>query len=193
MIMQAMDRMRKIQIGRLYPALSPSEIHLLSIVIDSTEGLTVSAISERMDAPMSAVSRMMRSMEERSLIERKIMPQDRRSILVTITPEGRKACDELYECLHGFFAELIEVFEPDEFDVIMEHLHILMDRMELVLNRRLEGGRTPVHRSSCGNPATEEGTVQNPAGPERLCAAPEDADMKKQEKNKNMEIRKEAE
>lgn len=191
MIMQAMDRMRKIQIGRLYPALTPAEIHLLSVVMDSSEGLTVSALSERMDVPMSAVSRMMRSMEERSLIERKIMPQDRRSILVTITPDGRKACDELYECLHGFFAELIEVFEPDEFDIIMEHWHILMDRMELVLNRQLAGRRTPA--ISCGNSAAEDGAAQDPADPERLCAAAEDADMKEQEKNKNMEIRKEAE
>ena len=138
--MRAMDRMRKIQIGRLYPELSPQEEHLLTIVMDRPDGITVSALSRELGQPMSAVSRMMRNLEARSLIERRIMPQDRRSIIVSITPEGRSSCEELHACLHRFFLEMLGTFDPGEFDQLMGNWTALMDRMESALERQLAEG-----------------------------------------------------
>ena len=135
--MQAMDRMRRIQISQIYPQLSAGEEHLLSVVITRDEGITVSALAEEMHMPMSAVSRMMRSMEERNLIERRIQPQDRRSIIVTVTEEGRKSCEELHARLHRFFMEMLSSFDPDEFDAVLGTLNAIMNRMETVLEKQM--------------------------------------------------------
>ena len=135
--MQAMDRMRKIQVGRLYPALSPGEERLLSVVMEQEDGITVSALAERMDMPMSAVSRTMRGLENRNLILRQIMPEDRRNIIVTITPAGRASCEELHARLHAFFRETLSSFDPDEFDSLIGNWNRLMDKVELTLERQL--------------------------------------------------------
>lgn len=136
-VMQAMDRMRRIQIGQIYPQLSAGEEHLLSVIITKDEGMTVSALAEEMKMPMSAVSRMMRSMEERDLIERRIQPQDRRSIIVTVTEKGRRCCEELHARLHRFFLEMLSAFDPDEFDVMLGSWNALMNRMETVLEKQM--------------------------------------------------------
>ena len=135
-VMQAMDRMRRIQIGQIYPQLSAGEEHLLSVLITREEGITVSALAEELHMTMSAVSRLMRSMEERNLIERRIQPQDRRSIIVTVTDEGRKSCEELHARLHHFFMEMLATFDPDEFDAVLGTWNAIMNRMETVLAKQ---------------------------------------------------------
>ena len=135
--MQAMDRMRRIRLYELHPSLSPAEGQLLTIIAQQKEGLTVSALAKALDMPMPAVSRMMKNLEQRNLLERRILPQDRRSILVTITPEGEECTEEFLTRLHRFFHELLQAVDPHDFDKLMQVLNNVMDQMEIVLERQL--------------------------------------------------------
>lgn len=136
-IMQAMDRMKKIRIYELHPDIAPAEGQLLTIVALREEGISVSALARELDMPMPAVSRMMRHMEDRGLIERRILPQDRRSILVTVTQKGKEEADDFMERLHGFFQKLLQGMDPQEFDHLMATWNRMMDRMEAALRDQI--------------------------------------------------------
>ena len=131
-----MERMKKMPILRLYPNLSPPEVHLMACVMQEPDGRTVSSLTKAMDMPMSAVSRLMRGMEERGLIARSILPQDRRSVLVRVTPEGERLLDEFQVNFHAFFEEMIHVEDPGRFDQTIQGWNQLLDRMEALLLAR---------------------------------------------------------
>ena len=134
-ILGIVTRIQRIQLGGLYPALSPGEGHLLGELVRSGHGLTVSQLAEALNMSMPAVSRLMRGMEERNLIERKIVPQDRRSILVTITPEGLRIHGEMCRFFHAFFGELLSTFDGEEFRSMMQGIHHLVDQMEVLIQK----------------------------------------------------------
>lgn len=135
--MQAMDRMKRIRIFDLHPGINPGEGQLLSIVASQEQGISVSALARQLEMPMPAVSRMMRHMEDRGLIDRRILPQDRRSILVTVTPEGKATAEDFLDRMHMFFQELLSGIEPEEFDIMMATWNRMMDRMENTLKNQL--------------------------------------------------------
>lgn len=128
-----MVRQKRIQVFRLYPDLSPGEAHLLSVAAEYPEGIKVSALAEKMELPMPAVSRLMRGMEEDDLIRRSILPRDRRNIIVTVTKKGLAVHEELMSRFHVFFQELLAAFSPEELERMLERWNGLMDRMELLV------------------------------------------------------------
>ena len=146
-----MDRIKKMPIMRLYSKLSPPEVHLLACVLGEPDGRTVSSLTKALDMPMPAVSRLMRGMEERGLITRSILPQDRRSVLVRVTPEGEHLLDEFQNSFHSFFEEVVHGDDSMQFDRAIEGWNQILDRMELLLMNR---------------PAPADGAADVPAPPE---------------------------
>lgn len=136
--LRAMDRIKKMPISRLYSKLTPPEVHLMACVLREKDGRTVSAITKAMNMPMSAVSRLMRGMEERGLISRSILPQDRRSVLVRVTPEGEQLLDEFQMSFHAFFEEVVHGDGTQQYDLAIEGWNQLLDRMEMLLLQRPE-------------------------------------------------------
>lgn len=140
-VLSAMERMHRVPLSRLYPALSTGEGHLLGLLLSRDGGMTVSELSSALELPMPAVSRAMRSLEARGLISRAILPQDRRSILVTITDTGRQMMEEFYLCYHNFFEKLLtaaHMDSPDCFDQFMQGWNCLLTQMELQLREELQ-------------------------------------------------------
>ena len=135
-ILQTMGRLKKIHLWQLYPALSPGEGQLLCELL-TNDGVTVSALAETLGVPMPAVSRMLRDLEADGLITRQILPQDRRSIIVTITPEGRAVCGEMQARFHLFFRELTAPVSPESFDQLISGMNNMLDRMEDLLQKQI--------------------------------------------------------
>ena len=136
-ILHAMERMKKIQFNQLYPSLSSGEQRLIHTVAACENGIKVSALAEELGMPMPAVSRMMRGLEMQDLIARKIVPHDRRSIIVTLTPKGEEAAKEMLSQLHSFLSSIFEPLNPEDFDRFLENWEIIMDRIETVLQEQL--------------------------------------------------------
>ena len=108
----------------------------MACVLSEPDGRTVSSLTKAMEMPMPAVSRLMRGMEERGLITRSILPQDRRSIVVRVTAEGERLLDEFQESFHGFFGEVVNGEDPGDFDRAITGWNRLLDRMEGLLMER---------------------------------------------------------
>ncbi len=88
----AMLRMSSRQIRDLWNV-SSTDLRLLNI-LEGNEPLTVNEISSRALVDQAWVSRSLRVLETRKLVERHSDPQDSRVTLVTLTQRGRGIIDE---------------------------------------------------------------------------------------------------
>ena len=138
---RAMERMRKIKLYELTPWLSPVEERLLDTVEQGGDEVTVSVIAKELNVPMSAVSRMMRSMEQRNLITRTIHPKDRRNIIVAITPEGRSAHEKFQKTTSAFFMELLQEVGQEDLRQMLDGWNTVMDAMESLLEKHLASAK----------------------------------------------------
>ena len=82
---------------------SHSEFCTMNIISesDSPDGIAVSAIAAALEVTPPAVSRMLKSLEERGLIERRVNAFNRRSTVVKLTKNGEKLLDVAHERFIG--------------------------------------------------------------------------------------------
>ena len=89
-------RFKKIHMDGIFPEISKGEFWALKIIQKATLqnesgcGVYVSTIAERLKVTPSAISRMLKGLEEKDLIERKVDKNDRRNTYVTLTEKGKK-------------------------------------------------------------------------------------------------------
>jgi len=84
---QAVIKMYNEQASK-YDATMAHAFALLSI--DQEEGTPSTALGPRMGMEATSLSRTLKTMEERNLIERKPNPADGRSVLIHLTEEGKR-------------------------------------------------------------------------------------------------------
>ena len=81
--------------------LSPSARQTLAIVEGAGQPLEPSVIADRLLTTTGSMTSLLDTLEKRRLIQRLPHPDDRRKLLVDITPEARAIIDELLPSLHA--------------------------------------------------------------------------------------------
>jgi DNA-binding MarR family transcriptional regulator len=81
--------------------LSPSARQILAVVEGAGEPLEPSVIAERLLITTGSVTSLLDNLERRGLIRRLPHPQDRRKLLIAITPAAQTIVDELLPSLHA--------------------------------------------------------------------------------------------
>ena len=81
--------------------LSPSGRQILAIVEGAGEPLEPSMIADRLVITTGSVTSLLDNLEKRDLIRRLPHPQDRRKLLIDITPAAKVIVDELLPSLHA--------------------------------------------------------------------------------------------
>jgi MarR family transcriptional regulator, 2-MHQ and catechol-resistance regulon repressor len=81
--------------------LSPSGRQILAIVEGAGEPLEPSVIADRLLITTGSVTSLLDNLEKRCLIRRLPHPQDRRKLLIDITPSAQAIVDELLPKLHA--------------------------------------------------------------------------------------------
>jgi DNA-binding MarR family transcriptional regulator len=81
--------------------LSQPGFQVLAIIEGAREPLGPSEIAERLLVTTGTMTSLLDTLERRGLIERLPHPDDRRRVLVDITPEGQAIVDELLPSLHA--------------------------------------------------------------------------------------------
>jgi DNA-binding MarR family transcriptional regulator len=81
--------------------LSPSARQVLAVVEGAGTPLEPSVIAERLLTTTGSMTSLLDTLERRSLIRRLPHPEDRRKLLVEITPEAQKILDELLPSMHS--------------------------------------------------------------------------------------------
>ena len=108
-LLQELDR-------RIVASLGVSQAAATALaVIEGADGpLTPTEISERVLVPSATTTATLDVLERRGWIERRRNPDDRRSVLVVVTEEGREVCDRMLPGIRAFERETLSSLTPRE-------------------------------------------------------------------------------
>jgi len=81
--------------------LSPSARQILAIVDGAGQPLEPSVIAERLLVTTGSMTSLLDNLEKRGLIRRQPHPEDRRKLLIDITPAAQAIVDELLPAMHA--------------------------------------------------------------------------------------------
>jgi DNA-binding MarR family transcriptional regulator len=112
--------------------LSPSLTSALATV-DTHGPLTPSELAKRERIQRPTATRLVGRLEELGVLQRTPDPQDRRSSLLSVTPEGHALMEELRQRKTAYLAARLERLDPDE--------RAALDRAAGILERLLEDER----------------------------------------------------
>ena len=126
--------------GRLTTALgielSQQSMQVLG-VLDAGRGLPVGEVARAAHMDVGAVSRQVRSLEERGLVTRTASPGNGSVVLVAATAAGRSVADQLAEVRSQHLSEALSGWTSDEIDTLSAQLDRLLDDLQATPYRRL--------------------------------------------------------
>ncbi len=88
--------------------------------IDKELGTPSTALGPKMGMEATSLSRILKSMEEKGLIERKPNPADGRSVLVFLTPFGIEKRRDAKAAVIGFNQQVFDRFNPSELETFFK-------------------------------------------------------------------------
>ncbi|MGN0659103.1 MAG: MarR family winged helix-turn-helix transcriptional regulator [Emergencia sp.] len=101
--------LRKLNVSSMLPEIAMGEFDVLKKIAacrDESGSARISCVVRSMCMPPPAISRTMRSLETKGLIERNVDRNDRRSTLVELTPSGEALIGEV-DRIMGEFADAV--------------------------------------------------------------------------------------
>lgn len=125
------------------PQMRPSEFHMMQAIKYCCEsqkdasnaaappGTTISALSNSVHSSMPAVSQIVRTLDEKELVERIIAKTDRRVVYVCLTPKGKAFLDEEEQQFLSFLNEIADGMGDED----TNQLIFLLDKLQTVLNK----------------------------------------------------------
>lgn len=133
-MIQIMNRVRSLHFFNAYPDLSPDEAHLLHALClqETCSAVPVSTLTSECHRHPAAVSRLLRSLDAAGLIERRVDPADRRSVLVTPTEKGRSVDAAVAEALHNYWNRVLSAIPREEMDHFVATFHRLLNQIDAV-------------------------------------------------------------
>lgn len=114
------------------------------------EGLPPSALAERMQRDRARTSRALSALQAKGLVQRVVLPHDRRSVRVSLTAAGQALYEELMPQVQSINARILEVLDPaqkEALDGILQQLRLQARRLlaemdpQLPKADRRRGGR----------------------------------------------------
>jgi DNA-binding MarR family transcriptional regulator len=95
--------------------LSPSARQILAVVEGAGQPLEPSVIADRLLVTTGSMTSLLDNLEKRGLIRRQPHPEDRRKLLIDITPAARAIVDQLLPSLHARERDVMgAVLSPSE-------------------------------------------------------------------------------
>jgi DNA-binding MarR family transcriptional regulator len=112
--------------------LSVPQYHLLEALRDADE-LTVGVLAEAAGVAPPTATRMLDCVARDGYVDRRHSEEDRRSVLVSLTPSGRVAVQAAHEQITAFRRRVFESLEPAE----REQAAALLNRLSEVLEEQM--------------------------------------------------------
>lgn len=129
--------------GRLAKrGVSMTHMHLLWLLNEHRE-LAMSRVAEVLDVSPANATGLVDRMEERGLVERLRVPDDRRIVLVRLADGGREAIDEMETMRMDLAEAVLQRFDAEQLARLESALHDFHDAV------RAETGALPARGSAC--------------------------------------------
>jgi DNA-binding MarR family transcriptional regulator len=114
------------------------------------DGMLPSVLAERMHRDRARTSRTLTALQAKGLVQRMVLPHNRRSVRMSLTPAGQALYDELMPQVQAINARILQALAPEQkqaFDAALEQLRLqarqLLGEMAPALPKadRRRGGR----------------------------------------------------
>lgn len=102
--------------------------------IDLEKGTPSTALGPKMGMEATSLSRILKNMEERGLIERRPNPKDGRSVLIYLTDFGREKRKDAKRAVVQFNETITEQIPQEKLQVFFE---VINNINELIINRKI--------------------------------------------------------
>lgn len=112
---------------------SVTQCHALAAMAE-TEGLTLNELAAELYLEKSTVSRIVKKLEEKGLVDRSRHPEDGRAVQLTLTPEGGQLHDAIHRDLLEEQRRLLADFDPG----VRESMIQFMDRLKREAASRID-------------------------------------------------------
>jgi DNA-binding MarR family transcriptional regulator len=101
----------------------PQPVATALAVIEGADGpITPSEISARVLVPSATMTATLDALERRGWIERRTNPEDRRSILVSVTEDGRAVCDRMLAGVRAVESQTLGALTDRELSTLLRLL-----------------------------------------------------------------------
>lgn len=122
-----MNQFHRLRIGDLFSEMPRGDCMMLMAIDhfnrEKPEGLlTVSELADKTHMQMPAVSRTLKNLEERELIERTINKSDRRNTYVSLTEHGREIWKEMEVTMGEFAAAVLSRMRAEDLERLVVYL-----------------------------------------------------------------------
>ena len=135
-IFRALHRFGRLSTGQLIEmeGLTQGEFFGLSMLREHLrehpEGMHVRELADKARVSPPRVSRMLRDMEEKGLIERRIDRNDRRNTYTVLTEQGEEAWQRTAERLSAFLDRVLDRMGPDNVRTMIDLWNQFSDLLE---------------------------------------------------------------
>lgn len=105
----------------LQRGVSPGHLHLVSM-LQRHGGMPMSRIADVLDISLSAATGIVDRIEERGLVERARLADDRRVVFVQVTDQGRRLLDDVEVVRSEMLRSVLDRLDPDRLQALAETL-----------------------------------------------------------------------
>lgn len=95
---------------------------VLAALYRAPDGLRMSELSKALLVSNGNVTVVVRQLQERGHVQTQINPNDRRSAIVSLTPDGKRRFLELAAAHHGWVSDILADVPTDEKDLLVRAL-----------------------------------------------------------------------
>ena len=103
--------------------------------IDSEKGTPSTALGPKMGMEATSMSRILKSMEEKELIERKPNPADGRSVLIHLTSFGREKRKDAKQAVINFNSSVFQRFSQEDMSIFFK---VIEGINTMIIDHKLE-------------------------------------------------------
>ena len=112
-------------------ALPPAELKCL-LLFDGQRYLTVKDSAQKLEVAKSRVTKLLKGLKEKQLVEEIDDPKDARVKLISLTPEGHTRFDEITAFQRELYRTLLLQVDKDKRNHVLSNLELLRSAMEAV-------------------------------------------------------------
>lgn len=119
------------EMRRRNPLMMPVHFRLLNLL--SRHPATLTELADRQAVSPPTMSKTIAMLEQRGWVARVRSPEDRRVVIIQVTPAGRQALQDTHQRAAAYLTELLMMLEPAELESLRQGLHVLGRLSEKVL------------------------------------------------------------
>ncbi len=136
-----LEELRKINFADMFHGVSNGDMCMMKLLRERTvkaEEIRVSEIVEAMRAPAPAVSRTLKGLEQKGLLQRQTDFRDRRNTFVTLTEEGLNLATDIDDEMGSLAEAVLQQIGEETFVRLKQDLGKLIDATKEQLQNRLD-------------------------------------------------------